>query len=67
MLPNKVPLPSPLVCVLPNGVDDELAAPKGLVLEVPNPVLELVPKPPKLLVPKAPVPPLPVPNLRPAA
>ena len=67
LLPNKPPLPSPLVCVLPNGVDDELAAPKGLALVVPKPVLVFVPKPPKLLAPNAPVPPLPLPNLRPAA
>ena len=63
LFPNK-PVPSPLVCVLPKGVDDELAAPKGLLVVAPKPV---VPKPPKLLVPKVPVPPVPVPNLRPAA
>ena len=66
LFPNK-PVPSPLVCVLPKGVDAELAAPKGLLLVVPNPVLVFVPKPPKLLAPKVPVPPVPFPNLRPAA
>jgi hypothetical protein len=67
LFPNKPVLPSPLVCVLPKGVEDELAAPKGLLLVVPKPVLVFVPKPPKLLAPKVPVPPVPFPNLRPAA
>lgn len=63
LFPNRPPLPSPLVCVLPKGVDEELVPPKGLLVVVPNPVLELVPNPPKVLVPN----PLPLPNLRPAA
>ena len=67
LFPNKPVLPSPLVCVLPKGVEDELVAPKRLLLVVPKPVLVFVPKPPKLLAPKAPVPPVPFPNLRPAA
>jgi hypothetical protein len=63
LFPNRLPPPSPLVCVLPKGVVEELVPPNGLLLVVPNPAFELAPNPPKVLVPN----PLPLPNLRPAA